>query len=285
MSGRDPAPHRAGRRCRTRRQPRPGAGNPRPDAAAGAVRTTPAMKVPWPAYGWMFAGSMVSGSPSTPAASHGEAGSVAAGGCQPVSTTETNTSRPPRVSPARAGYGAGSDPGSSGSVAGQSLPPPPGVTNRMCSGVATPTPNRSSICRSTSWSRWPPGTRRTLSPLALLAALAGQLGTNDDHVLGVLVARQDVARPVEVGQAAVVVPLRSRGVGTPEGLDEVGHLLAQDLATEPAVLRVLPAVVAGRAARPIHHGGPPDGLGWVRTLPAGRCSRTGCGRIGGTRRR
>ena len=75
------------------------------------------MNVPCPAYGRMFLGSKISGSPVTPF-NHGLIGSVAAASCQPVSTTDTNTPLPSPAFRVTAGNGS-VVPGSSGSVAGQ----------------------------------------------------------------------------------------------------------------------------------------------------------------------
>ena len=119
-----PAPRRAGSPSRTRRPHRRVGRKPstRIFAAGAWVRTTPAMNVPWPAYGWMWFEVDRLGVTVTPS-SHGDTGSVAAAGHQPVSTTETNTSVPAPVSLVMGGYGAGASPSSSGSVAGHSVPP------------------------------------------------------------------------------------------------------------------------------------------------------------------
>jgi hypothetical protein len=90
-------------------------------SASGATdRTTPAMKVPWPAYGnrllgvpWTMAGS---GSPVMPAIHGCRAG---ASGSRPVSTTTTRTPSPPARLPAGPGSGAAPSGTGSGSVAGQ----------------------------------------------------------------------------------------------------------------------------------------------------------------------
>ena len=122
------APPRAARRGRTRgsrpRRRRRSRSPPRRSSSRGAThRTTPAMNVPWPAYG-RRSGPLSSSSPSTPF-SHGVRGSDAAGGCHPVSTTTTLTSRPFSCG-ATGGHGS-VRPVSSGSTAGHALPPgPPG---------------------------------------------------------------------------------------------------------------------------------------------------------------